>query len=326
MMSWMLIRTIFDARPSAGRKYALQTSLLAASWSHYVRYRSAHPLEVLVIGGMSPPLHDLLTNLGVAIIPVNPHPNDHASRLANKILGLLVEGEAPRLLVDNDTCFVGDLDSHPAPGGVEIMAAPAGSPRVSSAQWQHIREHLGLRPLDLEWRPLQDEASGFQTGAPSRVCQGLYVNSGVVWTANPLELGRAWADNVKRIGDLFEGHPLESLSVRGDDQAGLAAAIGTHGKFAFLDDGLNYRPPCFWMGKRDRHAIRIVHMTDMHLAGLSPTCTVEEAIQKFWRDRVRSGLVALDDVRRAALLQASEEILARIRGVISAFQLDRIVL
>lgn len=326
MMARMVIRTVLDARPGAGRKYALQTSLLAASWRHHVRDRSAHPLEVLVLGDMPPALSDLLATLGVAVIPVKPPATDAISRTANKIVGLLVDAAAPVLLIDNDTCFVADLDADPAPRGVEIMAAVAGNVRVSSAQWRHIREHLGLGALDVEWRALQDQVSGFRKGTVAPVQRELYVNGGVVWTASPRELGRLWATNVTRIADLFEGHPLDGPSVRGSDMAGLATAIGTHGKFAFLDDGLNYRPPCFWMGQRDRREIRIVHMTDMRLPGLGPTCTVEDAVQNFWDDRVRSGLARLDEARRADLLQASEEILSRIREVISAYGLNRVAL
>ncbi len=319
----MVIRTVFDARPSAGRKYAMQTALLAASWCHYVKDRSAHPLEVIVIGEPPATLDDWLRDLRVRVTRVGPHANDGLSRLANKILGLLVGGEPPVLLVDNDTCFVGDLDDVRAPAGVDVMAAAAGFVRVSEAQWRYIRERLRLEPLDFEWQPLVEQVASFQKGTPSAVRRDLYVNSGVVWTANPGELGRLWAENVKRIGDLFDGHPLSSASVRGDDQVGLAAAIGTHDKFAWLDDGLNYRPPCFWMGKGERAEIWIVHMTAMTLADLGQTCTVEEVVRKFWDDRVRSGVVPLDDPRRGRLLRTSEDVLAAICDVISTFELNR---
>lgn len=317
----MLIRTVFDARPKAGRKYAMQTILLAASWCHYVGDRSTHPLEVLVIGEMSPVMKRLLTSWGVRVTGAEPHESDRMSRHANKLLGAVGAGQTPLLLVDNDTCFVADVDELRAAPGIGVMAAAAGRARVSPAQWRYIEERLGLKPLDFVWCSLHEEMAAYRDGTPPRFQRDLYVNSGVVWLAHPAEFGARWAEHMKRIAEVFDGHPLWSSDV-GDflDQAGLATAIGAVGNFALLDDAFNYRPRCFWMGKRRAEQIRLVHMTGMDLAGLGPTFTVEEGVRTFWDARVRSRIGSPGDMRWAA----SEWIFERIHAVIARFDLDRI--
>ena len=98
-------------------------------------------------------------------------------------------GEAPILLVDNDTCFVADLGDIGAGPDIQVMAGVAGDARVSPAQWEHIERHLRIKPLDFEWCPLKEQMAAFRDGAPPRSRRDLYVNSGVVRLANPREFG-----------------------------------------------------------------------------------------------------------------------------------------
>ena len=289
----MVIRTVFDGRPHAGRKYALQVALLAASWSASVKAPMDTPLEIVAVGEMPRALADLLARLGARVIPAAPHEHEGICRYANKLLGATLDPGGPVLLLDNDTCIIGEIGGFGGVAGIGVMAAVAERERVSPAQWRLIETHLRLSPLDREWVPLVEIARHAHGGMAARSRRGLYVNGGVLWLDQPAEFGALWASHIHRIAAVFENHPLCDRHVRGSDQAALATAIGTYGRFGSLDDTYNYRPPSFWIGKHAAADIRIVHMAGMDISGLGPSCTVETAVRGFWTDRITSRLERL---------------------------------
>lgn len=323
----MRIRTVLDARPGVSKKYIWQTCLLAASWRHYMA--AASPLDVLIIGEIPETVSKFLEALGVGLIPAQPHANDHISRTSNKLQGVAVDvGTEPVLLVDNDVCFVGDAKklAMGTPPDVDVMASVAGNARVSDAQWEHIENQIGLKPLEYPWLALNDEFQSSLTGVLSRPRHALYLNGGVVWLRNPVAFGEMWARHIRLIAELFENHPLRDRNVCRSDQAGMATAIGVKGGFAMLPVEYNYRPHCFWMGRSRPDEVKIIHMTNMNMAGIDSLNTIEKMMRLFWKERVYQKIPHSPTDRRKALMDGADSILRKICVLISEYNLNKIVL
>ena len=213
------VRTVLDARPGTPRRYLLQTLLLAHS---LVAVGGGSPLEVVVIGEAGDSLGARLRELGVELVTSPPHPLDAVGRNTNKLLGLRHPSDGPVLLVDNDLCFLEDVSDL---AGRSVRASIGGTARVTDAQWAHIEQATGLRPLAAEWVPMRERLEAAKAGREPQPEQRLYLSAGVVWVGRPPELEAIWSAHIDAIAHAFEGHPASTRQVRGSDQAGFATAV-----------------------------------------------------------------------------------------------------
>jgi hypothetical protein len=322
----LLVRTVLDARRGSSPKYLWQVCLLAASWRCYAS--DGTRLEVVEIGRMPSALSRFLRSIGVRVVSAVAHAADAFSRSANKIQATFVDrGDAPLLLVDNDTCFVSAIDSLTAAAEVEVMAAAAGTAHVTDAQWEHMDRARGLRPLACEWVSLDDRVEARRQARTPLPRPALYVNAGVLWLRHPASFGRRWTDHILSIADLFASHPLDNGHVRGfgSDQASLATAIGDVQAFAFLPEAFNYRPPLFWLGQCRAEEVRILHLTGLSLPTVaSPPAALEASLSEFWERRIERGLRTVAGNDRA-VWQTARQLNARVRSLVETFALDEVV-
>lgn len=232
----MVARTVVDLRSSNG-KFLCQTLLLAASWHKHAAGDAG--LEVLTIGRTNPVFEDFLHELGARHVRVEPCANDFFSKHSNKIQGAGPDPAGRRvLLVDNDTCFIGDLAELNRIPPAAIAAAEAGHARVSDEQWQLIHEELGLPLLRRNWAPLNQRISANSMDTTVERDRWLYLNSGVVLFPGGLDHRSVWQVQQRAIHDYFHDHPLAAPAVT-DDQAGFASSVATHGEFAWLPQRFN---------------------------------------------------------------------------------------
>jgi hypothetical protein len=268
------IRTVLDARPDASPSYLRLTLLLAHSWA---AQSGTSPLEVVVVGPAPSALVERLREIGVDVTSSGPHPVEPVRRNANKLLGLRASGDAPVLLVDNDVLFledVSDLEGRNVRASAEFMA------RISEAHWERIAAATGLRPLEMEWIPPTEEVKAKWSGRAPRPLQQLSLNSGVVWIREPVAFEVTWAAHIGDIARAFDGHPLNTQWVRGDDQVGLITAAAEHGGFDLLPLTYNCRPVCIRLGLMEP---KILHLTRLGVAELVP---FSKGLTAFWDRRV----------------------------------------
>lgn len=258
-----------------------------------------------------------LSGLGARIVFKHAHSASTHTPTANKLLAC--EGETPLLLLDNDTCFVGP-GLPQSPLGCEIMAAPAGFPRVTEDQWNFIEEALGLRPLALPWIPLQEAAEARSDARKAKGGRRFYANSGVVWIRSPETFGALWSEHIIRIAQAFGNHPLTSKSVTGSDQAALATAIGSCGGFCLLPGSFNHRPVCFFLEPEVELSPTIVHLAGMRWAEEGVT-DLESAVRIYWEEEVFQRAKRW----RRGNLQSMRELLAVILGLCRAYELDEVL-
>jgi hypothetical protein len=224
-----------------------------------------------MVGAAPSRLVDRLRELGAEVTPAEPHPLFPVSRYANKLLGLKASEEASVLLVDNDVCFldeVSDLDGRSVRASVEFKA------RISEAQWKRIAEAARLRPAEIEWIPPQEEANAKAEERPPQPVRHIYLNGGVVWVRNPVALAATWAAHNAAIAEAFDGHPLCTHWVRGDDQASLVTSVAEHGGFDLLPLAYNFRPWCIRLGVGKPKILHLTRLGDGERApsrGCSPS-------------------------------------------------------
>ena len=318
----LVARTVLDLR-AQNPKYVCQTLLLAASW-HKHAARDAD-LEVLTIGKPPPVLADFLQCHGARPVAIEPGRNDAFSRHSNKIQGAGPDAAGRRvLLLDNDTCFLDrpvGLMQLPADA---IAAAEAGNARVSDEQWQLVHDDLGVQLSRRQWAPLNQRIDTGIRRLPATRERWLYLNSGVVLFPAGHDHRPTWLALQRAINDYFHGHPLASDAVTTSDQAGFAASVATHGRFAWLPSRFNYRPPCFCLGLEPAARIGILHFTaDIDNAD---RLGIAERIDAYWQRRILARIdrlpaavpVAERSRRREEALAALERVLA----IISEYDLD----
>jgi hypothetical protein len=269
------IRTVLDCRwPGTSRRYLLRTLLLAHSWA---ALDGDQALEVVVIGAVPPAVDARLHELGAEVTSSNPHPLDPVSRFANKLVGLREAGSSPVVLVDNDVFFnenVSDLQ------GRNVRASVTSTRYITDEQWAHIATAAHRQPLTAEWASLRDEIRARKRGRAPAVHRRLNLNSGVVWTREPVVLESLWAASLAAIADAFEGHPLATHWVRGDDQVGLDVAVAELGGFDLLPYAYNWRTRCFGLGLEETP--KILHLSDLFVSELPFAAAVTE----YWQRRV----------------------------------------
>ena len=231
-----------------------------------------------MIGEAGDSLGARLRELGVELVTSPPHPLDAVGRNTNKLLGLRHPSDGPVLLVDNDLCFLEDVSDL---AGRSVRASIGGTARVTDAQWAHIEQATGLRPLAAEWVPMRERLEAAKAGREPQPEQRLYLSAGVVWVGRPPELEAIWSAHIDAIAHAFEGHPASTRQVRGSDQAGFATAVATAGGFDLLPFEYNYRPMCFRLGLSEQP--KIVHLNKL---GEDETMVLSEALTKLWDIRM----------------------------------------
>lgn len=316
----ILVRTVLDLRPRTDR-YLRQVALLAASWHRHARGGSR--LQVLTIGAPDAALAALMARLGVEHACIAPGANDDFSRNGNKIQGC---GPDPRggrvLLVDNDTCFLGDLRDLQRVRPDAIAAAEPGGARVSDAEWQLVRDGLGMPLLRQVWAPLNDRVRGAGATLPGE--RWLYLNSGVILFPAGLDHRQRWASAQRAIRDHFAGGAHASAAVTTSDQAGFAASVAAHGAFAWLPARFNYRPPGFCLGLEPAERIRILHFTGDVDDGQA--CGIGDALERYWRQRVLARLDRLPPsvagAERRWRREQAMHAFAMVRAIVDAYELD----
>jgi hypothetical protein len=277
------IRTVLDARPSAGPRFLLQTLLLAHSWE---RWAGTSPLDVLVVGEAPAPVEERLRELGAAVIHASAHPLSGLSPWSNKLLALQEPSDGSILVVDNDVCFLADVSD--VPSG-KLRTTICGRARVSDEQWEYIREATGLEPMKQGWVSLQEELKARRLGRQPKVEQRLYFAAGVAWFRYPTEFAPLWAAGTETISKAFEGHPLSSFRVYGCDQVGFAVAVAQHGGLDLLPPTYNHRPMCFRLGLPNPKILHLGELGNLK-GGMMP---FSQLLTVWWQRRILSPIKRL---------------------------------
>jgi hypothetical protein len=289
------IRTVLDARPSAGPRFQLQTLILAHSWA---RWANGSPLDVFVVGEPRSSVVERLRELGAAVVPSSAHPLSGLSPWSNKLLALEEPSDAPVLLVDNDVCFVEDVSDI---RGRKVRTTICGRARVSDEQWEYIRRTTGLEPMKQGWISLQEQLKSRRLGREPKVEPLLYFAAGVAWFRHPAEFAPLWADGTERISKAFEGHPLKSFRVYGCDQVGFAVAVSQHGGFDLLPPTYNHRPMCFRLGLPDPKILHLGELGNLK-GGMMP---FSRLLTVWWKRRILTPIERLS--RDGAVWPSPEE-------------------
>jgi hypothetical protein len=277
------IRTVLDARPSAGPRFQLQTLILAHSWE---RWASTSPLDVFIVGEPRPEVVERLRELGATVVPSAAHPISDLSPWSNKLLALEEPSDAPVLLVDNDVCFLEDVSDI---RGREVRTTSCGRARVSDEQWGYIRQATGLEPMRQGWISLQEELKAKRLGREPKVEPLLYFAAGVAWFRHPAEFAPLWADGTETISRAFEGHPLKSFRVYGCDQVGFAVAVAQYGGFDLLPPTYNHRPMCFRVGLPDPKILHLGELGNLK-GGMMP---FSQLLTVWWQRRILGPIARL---------------------------------
>lgn len=324
----MLIRTVLDGRADRNRKHLYHTLLLAASWHANIADKEMFPLEVITVGEPPQRLIGFLQELGIRRVVSEPHPHDGFCPYSNKLLGIAYPAEDRILLLDNDVFILQEpvelLDLHPD----GVYASIAGSNSVTPERWTLIQERLGISPRPLQWIPLLDEYWAVANGTSPVPVSLLFCNSGSIVAPPDPDIGIQWGKDIKDIADVFRDHPLRVKFVYGHDQAGFATLCGRIERFGVLPLPFNYRPPCYWLGKADFEAIRILHLTNLHAGTSNFPVDFEGSVRHYWDSHINAGIVRLapklpvEEVsRRIAISTHSFE---RIRATLETYELDRV--
>jgi hypothetical protein len=294
------------------------TLLLVHSWALQGR---SPPLEVVTIGAAPSRLVAQLRELGAEVTPTKPHPVSPVSMYANKLLGLKASGDTAVLLLDNDVCFlddVSDLD------GRAVRAAVEWKPRLSEAQWEWIAAAAGLKPPEIEWIPPKEEATAKAKGRPPQPVQQLYLNGGVVWVRNPVAFAATWAAHTAAIAEAFDGHPLCTHWVRGDDQASLTTAVAEHGGFDLLPLAYNFQPWCIRLGLGEPKILHLARVGTVEQPRFSRMLTEWwewKVFKRMKRDRKHSVLPEAD-LELERLLDDALALRARVLSLVADAGLD----
>jgi hypothetical protein len=288
----MRIRTVLDARPTASPRYLTQTLLLAHSWA---AWGGDVPLDVIVVGSVSPAVAGRLGELGVGLTTSPPHWLDPVARIANKQLAMQDCSDVPVLVVDNDVCFLSDVSDLE---GRNVRASVDSKVRISDQQWSHIETTTGLRPLEVEWCSPAAELAAVERRKPPKMSSNLYLNTGVVWVRDPLEVSSIWTANMNAIREAFDGHPLSTKWVLRSDQAAFAAAVATRGGFDLLSSAYNCRPIHFWLGLSEQP--RILHL---HKLGEVEPLPLSKTVAAYWDGRIATRIRRPKTARRADIEQ-----------------------
>jgi hypothetical protein len=294
------------------------TLLLAHSWA--VQGGST-PLEVITIGEAPSRLVARLRELGAEVTPADPHPLSPVSMYANKLLGLTAPGDTAVLLVDNDVCFLADVSDL---DGRTVRAAVEYKPRISEAQWKRIEAAAGLRPVEMEWIPPKEEATAKAKGRPPQPVRQLYLNGGVVWVRYPAVFAATWAEHTLAIAAAFEGHPLCTYWVRGDDQAGLVTSVAEHGGFDLLPLAYNFQPWCIRYGLGEPkilHLARVGTVGEVRFSRMLTEWWEWKVFKRIRRDREHSVLPEAD-VELERLLDEALGLRARVLSLVADAGLD----
>jgi hypothetical protein len=270
------IRTVLDARPSAGPRFQLQTLILAHSWE---RWASTSPLDVFVVGEARTPVVERLRELGATVVPSAAHPISGLSPWSNKLLALEEPSDGSVLLVDNDVCFLDDVSDIPAG---KVRTTICGRARVSDEQWEYIRQTTGLEPMRQGWVSLQEELKARRLGREPKVEPLLYFAAGVSWFRHPEEFAPLWANGTDTISRAFEGHPLQTFRVYGCDQVGFAVAVSQHGGLDLLPPTYNHRPMCFRLGLPDPKILHLGELGNLK-GGMMP---FSQLLTVWWQRRI----------------------------------------
>ncbi|APE44934.1 hypothetical protein BOO69_17110 [Sulfitobacter alexandrii] len=326
----MLIRTVLDCRPDSP-KYLCGVLLLSASWAR--RVAPTAPLEVLLIGDPPETLLGFFAKMGVRWQMVNPDPELAFVPTGNTLLGAEARGEEERiLLVDNDICFLSDVKPLLAIPPNRMAGAPAGNVRVTEAQWAEIESALDLAPLRHLWTETQSQMAALQSDdVEIRQNTHTYVNGGVLLLPQDDAFVATWRDHLLRIAAHFRGHPLRSKAVLESNMAGLATAIGAHGDFQWLPDGMNCRHRSLLLNVLPLEEIDILHMTGGPATegDFPPDSHVSAYVAGYWQTRVMDKLTLLETAHGPrAFAEATDTvraIMAETADLIRAYDLDAVM-
>jgi len=164
--------------------------------------------------------------------------------------------------------------------GRNVRASITSARYITDEQWAHIAAATHSEPLAASWSSLRDELRARKRGRAPDVHRMLELNAGVLWTRQPVALASLWAASMANIAHAFEGHPLATHWVRGDDQVGLDIAVAELGGFDLLPYSYNWRTRCFGLGLDEEP--KILHLSRMFESELPFSAAVTE----YWQRRV----------------------------------------
>lgn len=326
----MLIRSVLDCRPDQP-KYMCCTLLLVASWLRHVA--GTAKLEIIVLGHPPAALTGFFDNVGVQWQITDADPALDFFGTGNTLLGAQQHGTDDRiLLVDNDVYFRADIRELSDIPDTRMAGARAGNVRVRPEQWAEIGKALGLAPLNQPWTIIRSQVAALKDpDAPLQQDPLTYVNGGVLLLPKGDTFVQTWRAHIIRIADHFRDHPLKSAAVVASNMAGLATAIGDHGDFEWLSDGMNYRHRMLLLNELPLEQIKMLHMTGHPKTQetLPVQGYVSAHVAQYWNSRVLMDLRSLEaahGARAYATAMANvQAVMQEMQSTIGEYNLDQVM-